>query len=175
MEKRVIYLTSQVIINFLVTYIVPYLATLLIALVTVKVAFSTSSAREDAKVRAQFRAELITNMKVTQEVLKYADSQLSGDVAMSPMPRYRVGAFYEYKRHGLLERVPRTVRDELEDLYLHIGSVNKAGRRQEELAFGPAAAYPNAHTLRLENLSYVRDETHNIIEPYQDRLKGFRL
>jgi hypothetical protein len=75
----------------------------------------------------------------------------------------------------MLDKIPRRIADELERIYLDMQSVNDAGRRQEELAFGPAAAFPNAHTLRLENLTYARDTAHNIIEPYQDRLSDVKL
>ncbi len=107
--------------------------------------------------------------------MAYADAQLSGDTSVAPMPRYKTHAFMAYKRQGLLEKLPQKITEELEELYLNKESVNKAGRRQEELAFGPAAAFPNAHTLRLENLTYVRDTAHNVVEPYQDRLKEARL
>ena len=91
------------------------------------------------------------------------------------MPRYNLVAFIQYKRAGLLQKVPRKTAEELEELYLYKESVNKAGRRQEELAFGPAAAFPNAHTLRLQNLTYIRDTVHNVIGPYHDRLKYFKV
>ena len=126
-------------------------------------------------LKSALRAEIRSNVRVTAAIVAYADAQLSGDTSVAPMPRYRIGAFKAYADSGLLERVPKKISDELERLYLSIISVNRAGRRQEELAFGPAAAFPNAHTLRLENLTYARDNAHNIIEPYQDRLRDIRL
>ena len=119
--------------------------------------------------------ELRTNAKVTKQIVEYADSQLSGDTSVAPMPKYQTQAFLEYKRLAMGRRIPPKILEELESLYLSKESVNEAGRRQEELAFGPAAAFPNAHTLRLENLTYLRDTAHNMIEPYLDRLKATRV
>ena len=157
------------------TYVLPYLFTLVIAFLSVWLAFALSGRRARAKARRSVRAEMRTNARVSRQILAYADGQLSGETSVAPMPRYRTHAFTEYKKMGLLEKVPCKIAEELEQLYLSEDSVNKAGRRQEELAFGPAAAYPNANTLRLENLTYARDTAHNVVEPYQDRLKDARL
>ena len=157
------------------TYVFPYLFTLVIALVAVWFAFLLSKRAARGRARRSLRAEMKTNAKVTGLITAYADGQLSGETTVAPMPMYHTRAFLEYKRMGLLEKLPRKVVDELEQLYLNKHSVNKAGRRQEELAFGPAAAFPNAHTLRLENLTYVRDTAHNLIEPYQDRLRNTKI
>ena len=119
--------------------------------------------------------ELRTNARITKDIVTYADGQLSGETSVAPMPRYQTLAFLEYKRLGLYRRLTPKIFEELEALYLSKDSVNEAGRRQEELAFGPAAAFPNAHTLRLENLTYLRDTAHNVIEPYLDRLKATRV
>ena len=156
-------------------YVFPYLFSLVIALVAVWFAFQLSKSAARARARRSLRAEMISNAKVTAQITAYADGQLSGETTVAPMPKYRTRAFLEYKRMGLLEKVPKKISDELEQLYLSKDSVNKAGRRQEELAFGPAAAFPNAHTLRLENLTYARDTAHNVIEPYQDRLRNTKL
>ncbi len=156
---------------FLQTYVLPYLVVLAIAFLTVWFGLALSKANERRRARMSLRAELHSNVAVTKALLAYSDKQLSGENSVAPMPKYRVHAFIRYKRVGLLDRLPAKITEELEQLYLNMESVNKAGRRQEELAFGPAAAYPNAHTLRLENLTYVRDTAHNLIEPYQDRLK----
>ncbi len=163
---------AQAISSFSLTYVIPYLPILVIALIVVWVAFSLSGRRNRYRLRAALRAEMRTNMNVTKAILTYADSQLSGQTSVAPMPKYHVRAFFEYKKHGLMEKTLPKIADELESLYLNMESVNKAGRRQEELAFGPAAAFPNAHTLRLENLTFVRDTAHNLIAPYQDRLKS---
>jgi hypothetical protein len=152
-------------------YVFPYLFTLVIAFLSVWLAFSISARNARRRTRNALRAELRTNAIVTRKILEYADAQLSGDTSIAPMPRYSKRAFMEYKRLGLGAKLPLKVREELELLYLNKESVNKAGRRQEELAFGPAAAFPNAHTLRLENLTFVRDTAHNVVEPYQDRLR----
>ena len=159
------------VLYFFQTFVLPYVIVLGIAFLTVWFGLSISKSNERRKTREALRAELRSNMVVTKELTAYADSQLSGETSVAPMPTYRNHAYRKYKGLGLLERLPEKIGQELEHLYLNMESVNKAGRRQEELAFGPAAAYPNAHTLRLENLTYVRDTTHNIIEPYQDRLK----
>lgn len=164
----------QTLLNDLQTYVFPYLFTLVIAFLSVWLAFSISARNGRRKVRNALRAELKTNAIVTRKIMDYADSQLSGDTSIAPMPRYSRHAYMEYKRHGLVAKLPQKIREEMESLYLNKESVNKAGRRQEELAFGPAAAFPNAHTLRLENLTFVRDTAHNVIEPYQDRLRDAR-
>jgi hypothetical protein len=155
-------------------YVFPYLFTLVIAFLSVWLAFAISRSNARHKARNMLRAELRENAILTRKIMEYADSQLSGNTSVAPMPSYSKRAYMEYKRLGLTERLPKKIRDELEILYLNKESVNKAGRRQEDLAFGPAAAFPNAHTLRLENLTFVRDTAHNVIEPFQDRIRDAR-
>jgi hypothetical protein len=161
---------AQLISSFSRTYIIPYLPVLIIALLVVWVAFDLTGRRRKNLVRAALRAEIRTNIAVTKAITAYADKQLSGQTSISPMPRYHMRAFLEYKRLGMMEKVPPKIAEELENLYLNMESVNKAGKRQEDLAFGPASAYPNAHNLRIENLTFARDTVHNIIAPYEDRL-----
>jgi len=163
---------GQLIIEFLQDYVIPYLIVLAIAFLTVAFAFNLNERNQRYKARRALALEIRTNAKVTTAIVSYADAQLSGETSVQPMPRYETDAFQAYKKLGLLRRLPPKVVDELESLYLSKQSVNEAGRRQEELAFGPAAAFPNAHTLRLENLTYLRDTAHNVIEPYLDRLKA---
>ena len=158
--------------DFLQDYVIPNLIVLAIAFVTVAFAFNLNERNQKYKARRALALEIRTNAKVTTAIVSYADAQLSGEASVQPMPRYETDAFQDYKKLGLLRRLPPKVVDELESLYLSKQSVNEAGRRQEELAFGPAAAFPNAHTLRLENLTYLRDTAHNVIEPYLDRLKA---
>jgi len=163
---------GQIAVQFLETYVIPYLVVLAIAFLTVAFAFDLNDRNRRYKARRALALEIRTNAKVTTAIVSYADAQLSGEASVQPMPRYETDAFRDYKRLGLLKRLPPKIVDELESLYLSKQSVNEAGRRQEELAFGPAAAFPNAHTLRLENLTYLRDTAHNVIEPYLDRLKA---
>jgi len=163
--------SAQAISGFSSSYIIPYLPILVIALLTVILAYGLSGRRSRYRVRMALRAEMRSNINVTKAILTYADSQLSGQMSVSPMPRYHMRAFAAYKRIGLMEKTQPKVAEELENLYLNMESVNKAGKRQEDLAFGPAAAFPNAHTLRLENLNFARDTANNIISPYQDRLR----
>ena len=165
----------QATVQFLQTYVLPYLVILAISLFSVWFAFALSRRNTRARARRALAVELRTNARITKDIVEYADSQLSGDTSVSPMVRYQTQAFLEYKRNGLFRRLPPKIYEELESLYLSKESVNEAGRRQEELAFGPAAAFPNAHTLRLENLTYIRDTAHNVIEPYLDRLKATRV
>ena len=165
----------QVTVQFLQTYVLPYLVILAISLFSVWFGFALSRRNVRARARRALAVELRTNARITKDIVEYADSQLSGDTSVSPMVRYQTQAFLEYKRNGLFRRLPPKIFEELESLYLSKESVNEAGRRQEELAFGPAAAFPNAHTLRLENLTYIRDTAHNVIEPYLDRLKATRV
>jgi hypothetical protein len=162
-------------VSFLETYVLPYLVVLAIAFITTGLAVALLGRTRKRALKSALRAELMSNVTVTQAIVAYADAQLSGETSVAPMPTYRTGAFRKYADAGLLERLPVKIAEELEQVYLSIVSVNKAGRRQEDLAFGPAAAFPNAHTLRLENLTYVRDTAHNIIDPYQDRLKDITL
>jgi hypothetical protein len=165
----------QLAAQFLQVYIIPYVIVLAIAFLSVAFAFNLNDRNARYKARKALANEIRTNSKVTTSIVSYADGQLSGETSVQPMPRYECQAFEEYKKLGLLRKLPPKIIDELESLYLSKLSVNEAGRRQEELAFGPAAAFPNAHTLRLENLTYLRDTAHNIIEPYLDRLKATRI
>ena len=165
-------LSAQLITTFASTYVIPYLPILVIALLTVALAYGLAGRRARFRVRAALRAEMRANANVTKAIIAYADSQLSGQTSIAPMPRYQLRAFVAYKRSGMIEKTNPKIAEELESLYLNMESVNKAGRRQEDLAFGPAAAFPNAHTLRLENLNFARDTAHNIIGPYQDRLRA---
>ena len=165
----------QQVINFLQFYVLPYIVVLVIAFVSIWFAFALSKRNQSWRARRALAVELRTNAKTTKRIVEYADAQLSGDTSVAPMPRYQTQAFLEYKRLALGRKIPPKILEELESLYLSKESVNEAGRRQEELAFGPAAAFPNAHTLRLENLTYLRDTAHNTIEPYLDRLKATKV
>jgi cbb3-type cytochrome oxidase subunit 3 len=162
-------------IAFLQVWVLPYMIILVIAFACIWFAFALSKRNQSWRARRALAVELRTNAKTTKRIVEYADSQLSGDTSVAPMPRYQTQAFFEYKKLALGRRIPPKILEELESLYLSKESVNEAGRRQEELAFGPAAAFPNAHTLRLENLTYLRDTAHNTIEPYLDRLKATRV
>lgn len=161
---------AQLISSFSRAYIIPYLPVLVIALIVVWVAFDLTRRRTKNLASAALRAEIRTNTNVTKAIIAYADSQLSGETCISPMPRYHMRAFLEYKRLGMMEKMPSRIAEELENLYLNMESVNRAGKRQEDLAFGPAASFPNAQNLRIENLTFARDTVHNIIAPYEDRL-----
>jgi len=165
----------QLVGDFLQLYVIPYVIVLAIAFLSVAFAFNLNERNQKYKARRALALELRTNAKVTTAIVTYADSQLSGEASVQPMPRYEIDAFEDYKKLGLLRRLQPKIIDELESLYLSKLSVNEAGRRQEELAFGPAAAFPNARTLRLENLTYLRDTAHNMIEPYLDRLKATQI
>ncbi len=166
---------AQLAVQFLQEYVIPYIIVLAIAFLTVAFAFNLNERNAKYKARRALALEIRTNAKVTTNIVTYADGQLSGETSVQPMPRYETHAFEEFKKLGMLRSLPPKIVDELESLYLSKVSVNEAGRRQEELAFGPAAAFPNAHTLRLENLTYLRDTAHNVIEPYLDRLKATKL
>jgi len=161
--------------SFVKTDVVPYLVILGIAFLTTGFTMYLLGKNRKRSIRLALRAELRINSKVTRAIMAYADSQLSGEMSAAPMPMYNIVAFRAYANAGLLRKLPSKIAEELEQIYLRMVSVNRAGRRQEELAFGPAAAFPNAHTLRLENLTYLRDTAHNIIEPYQDRLRDTKL
>jgi hypothetical protein len=162
-------------VGFLEQYVLPYIVILLISFLSIWFAFGLSGRAKRGKARRSLASEIRTNAKVTTQIVAYADGQLSGDTSVAPMPRYQTQAWQEFKVLGLHRRLTPKIVDEIESLYLSKESVNEAGRRQEELAFGPAAAFPNAHTLRLENLTYLRDTAHNVIEPYLDRLKTTKL
>jgi hypothetical protein len=155
-------------LNFLQNVVVPYVVILAIAFATTGFAVALQGWRKRRALRNALRAELDTNAAVTLAIV-------TGGTSVAPMPMYRTHAFREYADGGLLEKRPKKIAEELMQVYLSMASVNKAGRRQEDLAFGPAAAFPNAHLLRLDNLTYVRDTAHNVIEPYVDRLKDTKL
>ena len=99
--------------SFLRTYVLPYLVVLAIALVTVWFGLSVSKSNERRKTRESLRAELRSNVVVTKSLTAYADSQLSGETSVAPMPRYRMQAFMKYKGIGLIERLPPKVGEEL--------------------------------------------------------------
>ena len=162
-------------VDYFRIYVYPYLVVLAIAFLTTGFALFLVGRAKRHALKGKLRAELRINVKVTRAILAYADAQLAGGTSVAPMPTYKTRAFREYSNAGLIQKIPHKIADELEQVYLSMVSVNKAGRRQEDLAFGPAAAFPNAHTLRLENLTYARDTAHNIIEPYQDRLMDIKL
>jgi hypothetical protein len=166
---------GELALQFAEIYIIPNIAILAIAFLTVAFAFNLNDRNAKYKAKIALVLEIRTNARITKKIVEYADSQLSGEASVQPMPRYETNAFLDYKRLGLLRRFDPKIAEELEQLYLSKESVNEAGRRQEELAFGPAAAFPNAHTLRLENLTYLRDTAHNVIEPYLDRLKATKF
>ncbi|MGD0477822.1 MAG: hypothetical protein ABSB29_06625 [Nitrososphaerales archaeon] len=165
----------QTVADYLQKSVAPYLVVLAIAFLTTGFAVALQGRRRKGALKKALRAEIDNNAAVTLAIVTYADAQLSGGTSVAPMPTFRLRSFREYADAGLLERRPKKIAEELKQLYLSMISVNKAGRRQEDLAFGPAAAFPNAHMLRLDNLTYVRDTTHNIIEPYMDRLKDIKL
>ena len=166
---------GQLALEFLQIYVLPYVIVLAIAFLTVAFAFNLWDRNLKYKARRALSNEIRTNAKVTTAIVTYADGQLSGEQSVQPMPRYETDAFMDYKKLGLLRKLPPKIIDELESLYLSKASVNEAGRRQEVLAFGPAAAFPNAHPLRLENLTYLRDTARYVIEPYLDRLKATQV
>jgi len=151
-------------------YLLPYIATLLIALIAVSFALWTARKNTESSVKGLLRAEMRTNAEISKSMMVYAQQQQTSAATVQPMPRYHETAYLEYRRAGLLDRVLRRSAEELIDLYLYMGSVNEAGRRQEDLAFGPSAAYPQSHELRLQNLKYIEDTVHNVVGPYQERL-----
>ncbi len=162
-------------VNLLQTYVVPQLWTLVIAFIIVWFAFALSGRRANSRMARSVEAEIASNARIAKDIVAYSEVQLGGEGSIAPMPMFEVHAFADYKRLPRYRRMSKDLRRELQDVYLNMTSVNKAGRRQEELAFGPAAAFPNAHTLRLENLTYVRDTVHNVIGPYLDRVKEIRF
>ena len=166
---------EQQALSFFQTYVFPYLIVLAIAFIVTLIAIALLERNRKRSIKMALRAEIRANVKVTKAVVAYADAQLAGDTSVAPIPKYRMGAYLAYVNAGLLDKIPHKLSEELQQMYLCIVSVNRTGRRAEELAFGPAAAFPNAHTLRLENLTYARDTAHNIIEPYQDRLRDIKL
>ena len=168
-------ITMQTVLDFLQVYVLPYLVILVISFAGIWFAFRLSRSNARHRARNSLNAGIRINAKITRDIVAYADNQLNGDTSVAPMPRYHTLAFLVFKEMGLHRKLPPKIIEELESLYLNKDSVNEAGRRQEELAFGPAAAFPNAHTLRLENLTYLRDTAHNIIEPYLDRLRETRV
>jgi hypothetical protein len=165
----------NLIIAFLEVYILPYLVTLAVAFLSVGFAAWLIHRRNDSVLRKALRAELTTNSFISTSLLTYSENQLTSERSVEPMPRYHDSAYREYKRGGLLEGLKGESIEELENYYLYTESVNEAGRRQEDLAYGPSSAYPNAHQLRLENLTYIHDTVHNVIVPYFERLKDIRL
>jgi hypothetical protein len=162
-------------VDFLWSYIFPAFVTLVIALLTVSFAFWVSHRRSEYILRSALRAEIETNVQVAKALADYAKNQVTSEATVQPMPKFYSSAYTEYKRAGLLLRLPLNAVQEIENLYLYEDSVNEAGRRQEDLAFGPSSAYPNANNLRLQNLQYIIDTVHNVIKPYRERVREMRL
>ncbi len=156
-------------------YVIPYVWTVTIALVTVAFGFNLSKKNGQASLKRAVREEIRTNSYITKTLTQYAEKQLTSDPSVQPMPRFHDSAYREYKRAGLLGQLRDRQIEELENLYIYMESVNEAGRRQEDLSFGPSAAYPNASQLRIENLTYIHDTTYNVIRPYCERLQHTRL
>ncbi len=165
----------DVAVNFFWTYVISSLITLVIALLAVGFGISLVHRRNNYLLRSAVRAEMVTDMKISASLVQYSEKQLTSDPTVRPMPRFHDSAYREYKKAGLLAKLPGSSIEELENIYLYMESVNEAGRRQEDLAFGPSAAYPNAQQLRLENLTYIHDTTYNVIKPYHERLQDIRL
>lgn len=163
------------IVDLLTSYVLPAFITLVIAFLTVSFAFWISHRRSEYLLRAALRAEIQTNFQVAKALSDYAQNQVTAEATVQPMPRFYDSAYREYKKAGLLLKLPKTSVEEIENLYLYEDSVNEAGRRQEDLAFGPSSAYPNAQTLRLQNLQYVIDTVHNVIKPYRERVREMTL
>lgn len=165
--------------NFVVqtiqAFVLPLLTALVVAFLTVGFVLWLSRIRAQSLLKESVRAEMKTNLFISSSLSQYAEEQLKSEATVQPMPRYHFSAFRGYKRAGLLARLPTQSAEDLENLYLSMESVNKAGSRQEDLAFGPWAAYPNAHQLRLENLTYISDTIHNVILPYCERLRRTKL
>jgi len=162
-------------LDFFKTYVLAGLITLIIALLVVSFSIWSSHRRSEYLLRAALRAEIENNMQIAKALGEYARVQITSETTVQPMPRFHDAAYKEYKRAGLLTKLPPKNMEELENLYLYEESVNEAGRRQEDLAFGPSSAYPNAHSLRLQNLQYVIDTAHNVIKPYRERVREMRL
>jgi hypothetical protein len=171
--------TVQALIDFVVAfflgYVVPNIVTLLIAFLAVGFGVSLVHRRGDYLLRSAVRAEMNTDAQISRSIREYCEKQFSSDATVQPMPRFHDSAYREYKRAGLLSKLSKGSVEELENLYLYMESVNEAGRRQEDLAYGPSAAYPNAHELRLENLTYVNDTVRNVVLPYHERLRDIKL
>ncbi|MDA4118267.1 MAG: hypothetical protein OK455_07980 [Thaumarchaeota archaeon] len=161
--------------SILEQYVVPYVVTLVIALIAVSFAMSASKRRAESSVRYLLRAEMKTNTEISRTIVTYAQQQQTSEATVQPMPRYHETAYLEYRRVGLLDRLLLRGSEELIDLYLYMESVNEAGRRQEDLGFGPSAAYPNSHELRLQNLMYIENTVHNVVSPYQERLRRMKI
>src|SRR2546428_8079873 len=134
---------ADIAIYFVQTYIIPSLITLVIAFLAVAFGISLVHKRADNLLKTGVRAEMVTDMNISDSLVDYAEKQLTSDPTVQPMPRFHLSAYREYKKAGLLAKLAsrkRNAVEELEKLYLYMESVNEAGRRQEDLAFGPSAA-----------------------------------
>ncbi len=163
------------VVDFLRTYVLSGFVTLIIALVVVTFAIWAVSRRTNYLLRSALRAELQTNALLAKDLLTYAQNQITSDATVQPMPRFQDTAYTEYKRAGLLLKLKGDSEEEILNLYLYMESVNEAGRRQEDLAFGPSSTYPNSRSLRLQNLQYILDTIHNVVNPYYERIRDIKL
>jgi len=162
-------------IDFLRVYVVSNVITLLIAFLSVAFGIWAVNRRRDFHLKAALRAEVIANRGVSKSLVEYVNQQIGSETTVQPMPRYYNAAYTEYKRAGLTIRLKEKIAEELANLYLYQDSVNEAGSRQEDLAYGPSSAFPNSSSLRIQNLQYISDTVHNVIVPYFDRLRDVGL
>ena len=162
-------------IDFLKVYVISNVITLIIALLVVSFGLWAANRRRDFLLRAALRAEVIANRGVSKSLVDYVNNQIGSETTVQPMPRYYNSAYAEYKKAGLTIRLKERIAEELANLYLYQDSVNEAGSRQEDLAYGPSSAFPNASSLRIQNLQYISDTVHNVIVPYFDRLRDVGL
>ena len=162
-------------LDFLKTYVLSGFITLIIALLAVSFAIWVVRRRGDYLLRSALRAELHTNSNLAKSLAAYAQNQITSESTVQPMPLFQDSAYNEYKRAGLLLKLRGRSEEELLNLYLYMESVNEAGRRQEDLAFGPSSAYPNSRNLRIQNLQYILDTINNVVNPYYERLRDVRL
>jgi hypothetical protein len=161
--------------RILYQYVLPYVFLIFISLLSVLIGLWVSSSRRESRLKTALLEELKENREIAKKIDSGITENLNNMESYSPIPRFRTEAYREFRYNGLMRTLGKDVGSDISELYFYLESINEALRRQEELAFGPASIYPNAHDLRLRNISYTKDTLKNIIFPYFDKLKASRF
>ena len=98
--------------DFFRNYVLTGLITLIIALLVVSFASWVAHRRTNFILRSALRSEIETNLQVAKSLVDYAQVQMSSEMTVQPMPKFYDSAFAEYKRAGLLTKLPTTSMEE---------------------------------------------------------------
>jgi len=159
------------ILTFVTAYLLPTGVTLIFTLIVILFVFWLSARRKLGEVKRALRAEIGINVEVSREALEYVRGQNVGDQYVNPMPRFHTAVFEALVGSGNLLRLGKAVLRRT-DPHLWDGRQGpRSDARQEELAFGNSAGFPQASEVRAQNLAFIQDMVSNVILLRFDRLK----